>query len=236
MSDTCLRQFGAARALARALLAVTALALAPAAGASATYDFVLLNGGSTAWQSFVIVGPAGTTFVGGATVGEITARCVAGQPDGFANEIECGPLSGSGVAPGARVVFAGTLSTGSGCGATFQLEVSPTGAAPFAAAGDATPVAGCAASPPGALAPPGIRGTARVGRTLTVAAATWTAAPSHVAYQWQRCADSRCRTISTKRTLVLTRADAGRTVRVVAVATIGGSEVTSVSKPVAVRR
>jgi hypothetical protein len=234
VSDTCQRQFGVARALARASLAVVALALAPAAGASgpATYDFVLANGGSTPWASFVLVGPAGTAFVGGATVGEITARCVAGQPDGLANEIECGPLSGAGIAPGARVVFAGTMSSAPGCGAAFQLQVSATGAPPFAPAGDATPTSGCAPSPPATLAAPTIHGKARVGRTLTASIS----APAPVSYRWQRCTGPRCRAIpgATKRTLVLARADAGHSVRVVATASVEGSELTSESKPVAV--
>src|SRR5207237_3390182 len=33
----------------------------------ARYDFVLFNSGTSRWQYFFLVGPAGTTFVGGGT-------------------------------------------------------------------------------------------------------------------------------------------------------------------------
>ena len=58
-----------------------------------TYYFDFVNTGTAAWQFFTVVGPPGTIFVGGTTANEQSARCIAGQPDGQANEIECGPLS-----------------------------------------------------------------------------------------------------------------------------------------------
>src|ERR1700761_1630743 len=74
-----------------------------------TYDFNLLNTGTTGWQEFELAGPTGTTFVGGALIGEITAHCVVGQPDGGANEIECVPFSAAGLAPGTRIGFVATM-------------------------------------------------------------------------------------------------------------------------------
>ncbi len=61
-----------------------------------SYDFDLVNTGTTAWQFFTLLAPPGTTFVGGATAGEATVHCAVGQPDGLPNEVECGPLSLSG--------------------------------------------------------------------------------------------------------------------------------------------
>jgi hypothetical protein len=42
-----------------------------------TYDFNLFNGGTTAWQYFIVVGTAATRFVGGTTGNEGSARCVS---------------------------------------------------------------------------------------------------------------------------------------------------------------
>jgi hypothetical protein len=122
-------------------------------GVSATYTasgtafaFTIANSGTTSWPTFVLVGPTGTTFLGGATVGEITTRCVAGQPDGTSGELECGPISASGLAPGGRLVLVATLTTASACGSPFQIEVSDTGSPPFVQAGTATLSGGCTAA------------------------------------------------------------------------------------------
>lgn len=202
-----------------------------------TYDFNLLNTGTTAWQYFELVGPAGTTFVGGATIGEITARCLVGQPDGGANEIECGPLSAAGLAPATRVAFIGTVSTTPSCGATFQLAVSSTGIPPYTPAGDAVSASGCAAVPPAATRPPVIRGTPVVGGHLAATAPTWNATPTQVGYQWQLCTTARCLPIKgqTSLALTLTANDAKHTVRIVATATFGADTLTSSSKKIAVR-
>ena len=204
--------------------------------AGSTYGFDLQNAGTTPWQYFYLVGPAGTTFVGGATAGEITARCVAGQPDGSPAEIECGPLSATGLQPNVQVAFVATLGAPPACGAVFQLEVSSTGSL-FTRVGDVT-FAGSCSTIPEALTRPVIRGAPRVGKTLSVAPASWSAAPTLLAYQWQRCTSARCQAIggATGLTHTLTAADAGRSLRVVAAATFAGTRVTSVSKPVAVRR
>jgi hypothetical protein len=70
---------------------------------------------------------AGASFVGGANAAEATARCVPAQPDGLANEIECGPLSPSLSPPTAHFGFVATLRAPVACGASFQLEVSANG-------------------------------------------------------------------------------------------------------------
>ena len=154
--------------------------------------FVLTNTGTAAWQSFYVVAPPGTVFVAGANTAEITARCVAGQPDGLPNEIECGPLSAN-VAPAhGQMTFAATLAAPIACGATFQLAVSSTGALPFTQAGAVTQSGACAASPSRAHAT-ARAGTPKVGRVLSATAPTWSSAPTLVAYRWQRCARDRLR-------------------------------------------
>jgi hypothetical protein len=202
-----------------------------------TYDFNLFNGGTTIWQYFVLIGPEGASFVGGANSAEATARCVPGQPDGLANEIECGPLSPSLSPPSAHLGFVATLRAPVACGAPFQLEVSSNGAASFTHVGDAVLVGNCgAAPPPKAVRSPVIHGRPVVGRTLVAAAPIWSATPTRVSYQWQRCTGTRCSRIkgATTRTLRLTRRDARHSVRIVATAAIDGQDVESLSKKVEV--
>jgi hypothetical protein len=109
-----------------------------------SYDFDLVNDGSTSWRFYYLVGPAGTVFVGGATQGEITIPCTAGQPDGSPAEIECGPVSTTGLAPGGQLGFVATLAAPVACGSAFQLFVSSTGSPPFTQVGAATPLGTCA--------------------------------------------------------------------------------------------
>jgi hypothetical protein len=207
-----------------------------------TYDFNLLNTGTTAWQYFELVGPSGTTFVGGATIGEITARCLAGQPDGGTNEIECGPISSAGLAPGTRIGFVATMSATPACGAPFQLEVSSTGTLPYTPAATATFAGSCTAPPrgvvtPAVINPPALRGTPVVGARLTAASPVWNTTPTQVVYQWQLCAATRCLPIKSRTSLALslTSADAGHTVRIVATATFGSGKLGSDSKQLRVR-
>ena len=110
-----------------------------------SFDFVLDNSGTTSWQDFVLVGPPGAVFLGAATQGEITAPCSAGQPDGTANELECGPLSTTGLAPGTRVLVVAAMASSAACGQTFQLEVSSTGSQPYTGAGGVSLSGSCAA-------------------------------------------------------------------------------------------
>jgi hypothetical protein len=201
-----------------------------------TYDFNLFNGGSTTWQYFVLIGPEGASFVGGANAAEQTARCVPGQPDGLANEIECGPLSPSVSPPDVHFGFVATLATPVACGAPFQLEINSSGASSFTPAGDAAFTGNCAAASPRAVRAPVIHGRPVVGRTLVAAPPVWSATPASVRYQWQRCTVRSCERISgaTKLELRLARRDAWHFVRIVATAVIDGQNVDSTSKKVAV--
>jgi hypothetical protein len=198
-----------------------------------TYYFTLFNSGTTPWQYFVLVGPAGASFIGGTTAVENSAHCVPGQPDGVANEIECGPLN---AVVSAHLGFVATLAAPIACGAPFQLAVSSNSAASFTRVGDATLSGSCAAAPPEAITPPAIRGTPTVGRTLTATPPTWSATPARVAYQWQLCTKTGCASITsaTKLSLKLTKGVAGHTVRIVATATFDSRQVESVSKRIAV--
>jgi hypothetical protein len=201
-----------------------------------SYDFNLFNAGTTPWQYFYLVGPAGTSFVGGANSAESTARCVVGQPDGRTDEIECGPLSANLLPPLAHLAFVATLRAPVACGAPFELYVSSTGTPPFTRAGDLTFAGSCTAQPR-AVAPPSIHGLPTVGRTLTATPPVWSATPTRVAYQWQRCTRTRCSAIAgaTRLTLTLGRRDANRAVRIVATATVDGTRITSRSGTIAVR-
>ena len=170
--------------------------------------------------------------MGGATIGEITARCLPGQPDGGVNEIECGPVSAAGLAPGTRIGFVATMSATPACGAPFQLEVSSTGAPPYTPAGNATFAGSCTAVTPAVVGPPTLRGRAIIGGRLVATPPTWNTTPTHVSYQWQLCTSARCLPIKnrTSLALTLTAADAGRAVRIVATASFGTGKLTSSSK------
>src|SRR5579864_7112644 len=234
--------------LGRALCVAAALGLAFTGGAAAgdggsgtytasgqTFYFTLVNSGTTAWQAFYLVGPPGTTIVGGATVvGESTARCVVGQPDGLPNEIECNPIN---IVLGLHFDFVVRMGSASACGAPFQLDVSSAAAPSFSHVADATLSGSCASASPQAVRPPVIRGKPVVGRTLTATPPVWSAPPSSVSYRWQRCTGSRCVAIAgaTALRLKLARRDAHHSVRIVATASIDGKSVDSRSQEVAVR-
>jgi hypothetical protein len=201
------------------------------------YDFNLFNAGATAWQYFVVVGTAATRFVGGTTGNEASARCVVGQPDGQANEIECGPVSVSVIPPNGHIAFVATLSAFPECGAPFQLYVSSTGAS-FSRVGDATFSGRCGAAPPRMLRPPALHGVPVVGRILTASAPTWSATPTQLTYQWQLCTGTMCVPLegAARLTLKLTKRTAGHTVRIAAFATFDGRSVESDSTRVGIRR
>jgi hypothetical protein len=109
---------------------------------------------------------------------------------------------------------------------TLQPAVSGTGG------GGTTP------PPPKALTPPLIVGGATVGSTLRATAPRWSATPSRVRYQWQLCTAVGCKPIvgATMRTLKLKPSYAGKSVRIVATATIAGKTVKSTSKKIAVKK
>ena len=235
------------RCVAMILCAVALVGAAASTGRSAdggsgtytatgrTYYVTLFNAGTTPWQYFFLVGPAGTVVEGGATViGESTARCVVGQPDGSPAEIECGPLAAP---PSLHFGFVVTLSVPVACGATFQLDVSSTGVAPFTRVADVTFAGSCASASPHVVARPTLHGTPTVGKTLTASAPIWSVPPTRVEYQWQLCTTGSCSPIrgATGLTLKLRSRDAGNTVRIVATATLDATTVTSTSKALAVR-
>lgn len=207
------------------------------AATGTTYYFDFANTGTAAWQFFIVIAPPGTTFVGGTTGNEQSARCIVGQPDGSADEIECGPLSPSVVPVRAHIPFVATLSAPAACGASFQLAVSSTGVAPFTSAPDVTEAGPCAGTSATAIAPPALHGKPVVGRTITATPPTWSAAPTSVVYRWQRCTATACTRIAgaTRLSLALTRADAGHGVRLVATAVVDGATIVSASKKLAVR-
>jgi len=235
--------------LGRALCVAAVLGLTLAGGAAAgdggsgtytasgqTFYFTHVNSGTTAWQAFYLVGPPGSTVVGGATVvGESTARCVAGQPDGLPNEIECSPIN---IVLGLHFDFDVRMGSSAACGSPFQLYVSSSSTPSFSRVADATLAGSCApAPPPQSVRPPVIHGKPVVGRTLTATPPAWTSSPSSVFYRWQRCTGSRCVAIAGATTLrlKLVRGDAHHSVRIVATASIDGQDVESRSREVPVR-
>src|SRR3954454_20870528 len=98
---------------------------------------------------------------------------------------------------------------------------------------------GAAASGPANTAPPTITGTAREGATLTADPGTWTGAqPITYAYEWQSCnaTGGSCAAISgaVAKTYVLTKADAGVSLRVKVTATDSTGATSATSVPTAV--
>jgi hypothetical protein len=231
-------------ALAAACLALFPVGFASADGGSGTYTsaastyyFNLFNGGPAAWQYFVVVGSPDTRFVGGGTTNESSARCVPEQPDGLANEMECGPMSATVLPPNAHLGFVAILSAAPACGASFQLYASSTGTLPFSRVGDAAFAGSCTATEPRATSPARLRGVPVVGRTLTATAPTWSVEPTRAAFQWQLCSAKGCAPIAgaTRLTLRLTTRMARRSVRIATVATFDGRTVQSFSKRITVR-
>ena len=202
-----------------------------------SYYMVLFNAGTTRWMFFHLVGPPGTVFVAGETAAETTARCVVGQPNGSPNEIECGPLAMNVAPPGLHLTFVATTTAPVACRAPFELDVSSTGTAPFTRVDDVTYAGSCATLKPAAVTRPTIHGTPTVGSVLTATPPVWNVKPASVAYRWQLCSAAGCSPIkgATKLTLRLDRRYRGRSVRIVATATVGGVKITSASKAVAVR-
>jgi hypothetical protein len=86
--------------------------------------------------------------------------------------------------------------------------------------------------------PLSVSGAGKVGSTLRGTAPTWTTPPSRVVYQWQLCTAKGCVAIphANKLTLKITPAYAGRTVRLVVTARLGGTTVKTFSKKVSATR
>jgi len=203
-----------------------------------TYDFTFLNSGTTTWQYFYVVGPPGTTFVGGGTISEASPHCGVAEPDGRADEIGCGPLPASFAPPLVHFGFTATVTSPVACGATFQLFVSSTGVPPFTRAGDIGPSGSCAATAAHVVRAPTISGIAVVGRTLTAVPPVLSATPTRVTYSWQRCTKTACSAISGAKSLrlKLTSRDRGHSVRIVATAIVDGRTLMSPSGKLSVRR
>jgi hypothetical protein len=202
-----------------------------------TYGFALVNSGSTPWRYFYLVGPPSVSFVGGTTGNEASATCVAGRPDGSSAEIECGPLSPSTVPPQGRIAFVATVSGPSACGVSFELFVTSADDAPATRAADVGPAADCAAGSARVVAAPTVRGTPTVGRTIRATPPVWSAPPTRVRYRWEICGGASCVAIpgATGLRLVLAEREVGRTVRLVATATIFGVQLQTSSRAVRVR-
>jgi hypothetical protein len=76
------------------------------------------------------------------------------------------------------------------------------------------------------------------GGTLRAVPAKWSATPTSVVYRWQLCRVQTCTAIrnATKKTLQVTNAYVGHSLRVVAIATIQHTTVTSASRKITIRR
>jgi hypothetical protein len=181
------------------------------------YDFDLRNTGTTRWLSFMLVGPAGTVFIGGSVGTESTVQCTIAPP----SSITCGPTA---VAVGGQLGFTAFLASAVSCGGPFQLWVSPTGAAPYTRAGDAVFAGSC--TPPRIVRAVTV---SRHGDVVIRVPPLWSVSPVRVAYQWQRCAP-RCITIAHATSA---RVHAKARVRAVATATFAdGTTLRSVSREV----
>ncbi|HEY2373921.1 MAG TPA: hypothetical protein VGH82_15470 [Gaiellaceae bacterium] len=181
------------------------------------YDFDLENAGTTRWLSFVLVGPAGTAFIGGSVGTEATVQCVVGPPASMV----CGPTA---VAVGGQLGFTAFLQAAVPCGSPFQLWVSSTGAAPYTRVGDAVFAGSCA--PPRVVRSAVVR---RRGGVVTLIPPTWSATPVRVVYQWQQCTPG-CKAIPHATSV---RVHARARVRAIVVATFAdGVQLRSVSRTV----
>jgi uncharacterized protein YdaL len=120
-------------------------------------------------------------------------------------------------------------------GRTLRSEVSATNAVGTTAATSAQTAVVPAGTRPVNTALPVISGIARVGRTLTATAGSWTATPpvTQIAYRWQRCSatGTSCSNVAgaTSATYLVKSADRNRTLRVRVTATnaVGSTVATS---------
>jgi len=210
--------------LVLALLAPAAASAADGGAATytargATYDFTLRNTGTTAWQAFGVVAPAGGAFVGGTTSNEGSVHCTVGPP----TTITCGPISTAGLPAGAAIEFTAVMQAPVACGAPFQFSVSSSGVQPFTQVGDAVFTGSCA--PPHLVRATRVR---RIGRIVTLVPPAWSVPPEEVAYRWQRCTGSRCIAVHSA---TGTRISSAHAVRAIVTATFAdGTVLRSVSR------
>lgn len=181
------------------------------------YDFDLTNSGTTRWLSFMLVGPAGTVFIGGSAWTEASVQCAIAP----ASSIACGPTS---VVAGGQLGFTAFLSSAVSCGSPFQFWVSSTGGAPYARVGDAVFAGSCSA--PRLVRAVVVR---RHGAVVTLVAPAWSTTPVRVVYEWERCTPG-CRAIPHAASAHVT---AREKVRAVVSATFAdGTQLRSVSRKI----
>jgi hypothetical protein len=91
---------------------------------------------------------------------------------------------------------------------------------------------------PTAKAAPRVSGNPVPGGMLLAAPAKWSATPTRVVYRWQLCDVKTCTAIrsATNKTLKVTKAYVGHSLRVVAIATIQHTTVKSLSRKVTIRK
>jgi hypothetical protein len=166
----------------------------------------------------MLVGPAGTVFVGGSVGTEATVQCTIAP----SSQIACGPTA---VAVDGQLGFTAFLASPVPCGSPFQLWVSSSGGAPFTRVGDAVFAGSCAAAPR-LIRAVSVR---RRGAVVTLVPPVWSVAPARVVYRWQRCTPV-CRAIAHATS---SRVRLRAKVRAVAVATFAdGTRLRSVSRVV----
>jgi len=165
----------------------------------------------------MLVGPAGTVFIGGSVGTEATVQCAIAPP----SSIACGPTA---VAVGGQLGFTAFLTSAVPCGSPFQFWVSPTGTAPYSRVGDALFAGSCA--PPRLVRAVVVR---RRGDVVTLVPPTWSVTPVRVAFAWQRCTPA-CKAIPRALSVHVT---ARKKVRAVVTATFAdGTQLRIVSRKI----
>jgi hypothetical protein len=178
------------------------------------------------------------TVIGTAAVGQTltaTTGTWAGAPTSFTPRWErCDSSGGSCTAiPGATNPT--YVVTDADVGSALRVSVTARNAVGAATAASAATAAVQATDAPTNTDPPTIAGTAQVGQTLMATTGAWNGSPTGFAFQWQRCSDAGASCLdlpgATSGTYVVTAADVGSTIRVVATATNAVGSASAVSGP-----
>jgi hypothetical protein len=126
---------------------------------------------------------------------------------------------------------------------TATLTLSPPLTNPGGGTGGDKPAAGGGGAIAAVVHAAAVSGVPATGHVLRAVAVRWSKKPSRVTYRWQSCLSAiaggaKCSAIkgATKASLAVTKTLRGRAVRVVVTATVAGKKLTSVSKPVVIRR
>ncbi len=114
---------------------------------------------------------------------------------------------------------------------TTTLKLLPVAAPPSPAGGTFTP-------PARVTRVPSVTGAGRPGGVVRAVPPRWSSPPATIKYQWQLCTTKACRSIAgaNKLTLKITRAYVGKSVRLLATATIGSQTLKTYSRQVAIKR